>query len=147
MRHLIKKLRPTATSVEPGYTLLELLVVLGIIAILVGFVAPNVLSYLGRAKVNAANVQMKNVAAALDLYRLDVGGYPSEAEGLDVLVADSNIPDWHGPYLPRAEGLLDPWGEKFIYRIPGADREFDLMSLGADKIQGGDGDNADITAK
>jgi general secretion pathway protein G len=147
VRLLLKKLRSRAKSVESGYTLLELLVVLGIIALLVGFVAPNVLSYLGRAKVNAANVQMKNVAAALDLYRLDVGAYPSEAEGLDALIAGNSIPGWRGPYLPRLEGLLDPWGEKFIYRTPGTDRDFDLMSLGADKAQGGDGDDADITAK
>src|SRR5215813_7770706 len=92
--------RKTALDAEDGYTLLELLVVLAIIALLVGFVAPKMMGYLGRAKTDAAKVQLHNVATALDLYRLDTGEYPTEAQGLQALLEKpSGISGWSGPYL------------------------------------------------
>jgi general secretion pathway protein G len=131
---------------EAGYTLLELLVVLAIIALLVGFVAPKVISYLGRAKVDAAKVQLQNVVAALDLYRLDVGQYPSQSEGLNALIAEpAGAKGWRGPYLSKAAGLEDPWGQIYIYKFPGDHGEYDLMSLGADQAVGGEDEDTDVS--
>jgi len=132
---------------EGGYTLLELLVVLAIIALLVGFVAPKMIGYLGKAKSDAAKVQLHNVATALDLYRLDVGEYPAEPQGLRALLQNpGGIKGWSGPYLQKATGILDPWGEPFVYKRPGEHGEYDLLSYGADKQPGGDGDDADVTS-
>src|SRR3954464_4517900 len=102
---------------EDGYTLLELLVVLAIIALLVGFVAPKMMGYLGRAKADAAEVQLHNGATALDLYRLDTGNYPTEAQGLQALIEKpGGVESWSGPYLQKAEGIRDPWGQPFVYK-------------------------------
>lgn len=134
-------------GMEHGYTLLELLVVLAIIALLVGFVAPKMIGYLGRAKADAAKVQLQNVMTALDLYRLDVGQYPTEPQGLHALLAKpGGVDAWRGPYLQKDTGILDPWGQEFIYKIPGQHGDFDMLSYGADKQAGGDGDNADVTS-
>lgn len=132
---------------EAGFTLLELLIVLAIIALLVGLVAPRVVQYLSKAKSQTAQTQLHNIASALDLYRLDIGHYPSQDEGLDALViAPSGVTSWNGPYLPKKEGEMDPWGEKYQYRIPGQHGEYDLFSYGADKSEGGDGENHDIVS-
>ena len=140
----LKKVR--SNTVE-GYTLLELLVVLAIIALLIGFVAPKMMGYLGRAKVDAAKVQLHNVSTAIELYRLDTGAYPTEAEGLRALLEKPGAVDhWNGPYLTRADGILDPWGQPFIYKQPGQHGDYDLMSYGADKQPGGEGDDADVTS-
>jgi general secretion pathway protein G len=140
----LKKVR---SSTVEGYTLLELLVVLAIIALLVGFVAPKMMGYLGRAKVDAAKVQLHNVSTAIELYRLDTGAYPTEAEGLRALLEKPGAVDhWNGPYLTRADGILDPWGQPFIYKQPGQHGDYDLMSYGADKQPGGEGDDADVTS-
>jgi general secretion pathway protein G len=142
----MKQLKKGKRREEEGYTLLELLVVLAIIALLVGFVAPKMMGYLGRAKADAAKVQLHNVATALELYRLDTGEYPTEAQGLRALVEKPGAADhWNGPYLQKAEGILDPWGEPFVYKQPGEHGEYDLLSYGADKQPDGDGDDADIT--
>lgn len=132
---------------EEGYTLLELLVVLAIIALLVGFVAPKMIGYLGRAKTDAAKVQLHNVATALDLYRLDMGQYPTEGQGLNALLEKpGDVAAWSGPYLQKTSGILDPWGQPFVYKRPGQHGEYDLLSYGADKQPGGDGDDADVTS-
>jgi general secretion pathway protein G len=142
MQHLKKGRRRE----EEGYTLLELLVVLAIIALLVGFVAPKMMGYLGRAKADAAKVQLHNVSTALELYRLDTGEYPTEAQGLRALVEKPGAVDhWNGPYLQKAGGILDPWGEPFLYKQPGEHGEYDILSYGADKQPDGDGDDADVT--
>jgi general secretion pathway protein G len=130
---------------EEGFTLLEMLVVLAIIALLVGIVAPRVVQYLSRAKSQTAQTQLHNIASALDLYRLDIGHYPRQDEGLDALVtAPGDATNWNGPYLPKKEGEMDPWGEKFQYRNPGQHGEYDLFSYGADKVEGGTGEDKDI---
>ena len=130
---------------EAGFTLIELLVVLVILGLLAAFAAPQVLKYLGSAKTDAASAQVKNIAAILDLYRLEVGSYPSEADGLDALVtAPANASRWNGPYVRQRETLIDPWGQLYGYRMPGEHGPFDLYSLGADQAEGGDGENQDI---
>ena len=146
-RPTLSRLHAASYSVSSGFTLLELLVVLAIIALLVGLVAPRVVPYLGKAKAETARTQLHNIVSAMELYRLDVGRYPTQAEGLDALVSRPDGADhWNGAYLPNKNGLLDPWGEKYQYRIPGKHGDFDLYSFGADKKEGGNGDDQDIVS-
>ena len=132
---------------DAGFTLIELLVVLVILGMLAAFAAPQVLKYLGSAKSDAAEAQIQNIASILDLYRLEVGSYPSEAEGLNALIeAPGDSTRWNGPYVKKRDVLIDPWGQMYAYRVPGEYGEFDLYSLGADQAEGGDGENQDITS-
>jgi len=131
---------------DAGFTLIELLVVLAILGMIVAFVAPQVLGYLGRAKTKAAHIQIENLAGALDLYRLDVGRYPTEAEGLASLVAEpKGVDGWAGPYIKQKAIPDDPWSRPYIYKSPGDHGEYDLSSDGADGQPGGSGENADVT--
>jgi general secretion pathway protein G len=130
---------------QAGFTLIELLVVLAIVALLAGLAAPRVIRYLGSAKSQTAEVQLRSVAQALELYRLDVGRYPTQAEGLAALVRrPANAPRWNGPYLERESGLTDPWNAPYQYRVPGRQGPFALFSLGADGAPGGEGENRDV---
>ena len=130
---------------EDGFTLLELLVVLAIMGLLAAIIAPQVLKYLGSSRTQTAKVQIQNVAAALELYKLDVGRYPTEAEGLKAVVAaPPDVAGWNGPYLQKSAALNDPWGQPYLYRNPGKHGEVDIYSLGSDKAEGGTGEAADI---
>jgi general secretion pathway protein G len=132
---------------EEGYTLLELLVVLGIIAALSAIVAPRVIGYLGQAKSDAARAQLANVQSALELYYLDTGTYPTGDQGIDALIeAPANVSSWRGPYLKKDAGLIDPWGKKFVYAQPGEHGPFDLSSLGRDGKIGGEGEDGDFVS-
>lgn len=129
---------------QQGFTLLELLIVLVIIGLLIGFVGPKYFSHLGKSEVKAAKMQMSAIRKALDVYRLDIGSYPDEQQGLSALVvAPQGNSKWQGPYLEKAVPN-DPWGNPYTYRIPGENKEFDLISLGADGRPGGVDENADI---
>ncbi len=129
-----------------GFTLVELLVVLGIIALLVALVAPRVVRYLGEARSEAARMQMTNIESALELYYLDMGRYPEQEHGLTALVSmPPSTEGWRGPYLRKASGFDDPWGRAYIYRSPGEHGPFDLYSLGRDGKSGGDGEDGDIS--
>jgi general secretion pathway protein G len=135
--------RPAAA----GFTLIELLVVLVILGLLAAFVAPQVLNYLGKAKTDVARAQVMNIASILDLYRLEVGRYPDQQDGLEALLqAPPDAPRWNGPYVKKADALVDPWGEIYQYRIPGEHGDYDLFTLGADQAAGGEGENEDITS-
>lgn len=127
-----------------GFTLIELLVVLVILTLLAGLVGPKVLDQLGGAKAKTARVQIGEVEQSLDLFKLDVGRYPNDAEGLRALVErPATATGWNGPYLKK--GLpSDPWGGAYQYKNPGRHSSPDIFSLGADGKPGGDGDNADI---
>ena len=118
---------------QAGFTLVELLVVLAILGLLVAAVAPPVIRYLGRAKVDTAHLEVTNIATALDLFMIDVGRYPTQQEGLAALVVNPGIAKWEGPYLKKGKMPLDPWDHPYQYRIPGTDgRDYDLFSLGPD---------------
>ena len=118
---------------EAGFTLIELLVVLAILALIVALVSPQVIKYLGRAKVDAAKIEVQNIGAALDLYRLDVSRYPLQQEGLQALIeAPPGVDHWAGPYLKQKKMPTDPWGHPYVYRFPGAHGEYDLYSVGPD---------------
>jgi general secretion pathway protein G len=130
-----------------GFTLVELLVVLAILGLLAGLVGPQVMKFLGSSKTKTAKLQIEDLAATLDLYRLELGRYPTSSEGLEALVKDpGNIPNWNGPYLKKSQVPKDPWGNDYQYRAPGEHGPFDLVSLGADGQEGGDGENQDITS-
>lgn len=131
--------------VQAGYSLLELLVVLAILALVIAIAAPRVMGYLGSSKVKVASIQVQNIATALDMYRMDMASYPSAAQGLGALVErPENVPAWNGPYLTRADGIIDPWGRPYIYRVPGLHGDVDVMSLGADGKEGGTGEDRDV---
>ena len=130
---------------QEGFTLVEMLVVLGIIVLLAAMVAPQVIRYLGSARSQTASVQIKNLESALELYYLDTGKYPSEGEGLKALVAaPEGLEAWHGPYIKNDAGINDPWGRAYVYKQPGEHGNFDLSSLGRDGVAGGDGEDKDL---
>lgn len=122
-----------------GFTLMELLIVMAILAMLAALVGPALFNNLGRGQRSAAGQQMDAIATALDSYRLDIGRYPRSLEGL--VENDTGRDVWAGPYL-RGDLPKDPWGNDYVY-TPG-DSDFDLMSYGADGVAGGEGDDADI---
>jgi general secretion pathway protein G len=127
-----------------GFTLLELLVVIVIIGLLAGYVAPRYFSQVGKSEIQVAKAQIESLEKALDQYRLDVRRYPSAEEGLAALVAKpANAQTWSGPYLKKAVPS-DPWGRPYVYRTPGQKGEFDVISYGRDGKPGGTGDDADI---
>ncbi|MFZ5960535.1 type II secretion system major pseudopilin GspG [Pseudomonas sp. QL9] len=129
-----------------GFTLLELLVVLVVLGLLAGLVAPKYFSQLGRSEAKVARAQIEGLGKALDLYRLETGHYPSSEQGLQALVnAPSGEARWKGPYLAKAVPQ-DPWGRDYIYRSPGENGDYDLMSMGKDGQPGGDGENAEVTS-
>ena len=130
-----------------GFTLIELLVVLAILALLAGLVGPQVMKSLGESKSKTARLQIEDLGAALDLYRLDVGRYPSTTEGLSALVENpGNTDRWNGPYLKKRLVPKDPWAYDYYYRSPGEHGGYDLYSLGADNAEGGDGENRDVAS-
>jgi general secretion pathway protein G len=128
-----------------GFTLLELLVVVAIIGLLAGYVAPRYFGQVGRSEVNAAKAQIDAIEKALDQYRLDTGTYPTNELGLNALVQrPPNEPKWNGPYLRKAVPP-DPWGKPYLYRMPGEKGDYDLISYGKDGQPGGTGESADLT--
>jgi general secretion pathway protein G len=128
-----------------GFTLIEMLVVLVIIGLIMGLVGPRVLNYLTDARAKAAKLQIEAFSSALDLYFLDTGRYPSSSEGLQALVRKpGNVDVWNGPYLKGGQVPQDPWKNEYLYRAPGQNSPFEIMSLGADGREGGNGSAADI---
>ena len=128
-----------------GFTLIEMLVVLAIIGLLVGLVAPRVFNQLAEAKVRATRIQIENFANTLDLFFLDAGRYPTTAEGLNALTSrPGGLATWNGPYLKGTTVPKDPWNNPYVYRSPGQGRPFEIVSLGADGREGGVDGAADI---
>lgn len=146
MRRPKRGRRRAQREARAGLTLLELLVVITILVLLAVAIGTVALNYLDRAKSDAARLQMNQIEAGLDLYRLDMGAYPTQEAGLQALVeAPTGVDGWRGPYIRKAATLIDPWGAPFQYATPGRDGPFDLLSYGADGAPGGDDDAADIT--
>jgi general secretion pathway protein G len=130
---------------QQGFTLLELLVVLVVLGLLAGLVAPKYFNQLGKSEAKVARAQIEGLSKALDLYRLEIGHYPSTEQGLVALTAaPTDETRWAGPYLQKAVPQ-DPWGRNYIYRSPGENGDYDLLSMGKDGQPGGEGENAEIT--
>ncbi|MGR9086978.1 MAG: type II secretion system major pseudopilin GspG [Gammaproteobacteria bacterium] len=130
---------------QAGFTLLELLVVLGIISMLAGLVGPKVMKHMGDAKTKAAKVQIAEIGQALEMYKLDMDRYPTSSQGLSALVeSPGDAKRWNGPYLSKSKVPLDPWQQEYRYVSPGEHGPFDLYSLGADEKEGGDGEDQDV---
>lgn len=139
--------RQRTPSGSSGFTLIEVLIVLGIVAMLATFAAPQVMRYLGHARSETARIQLSAITTAMELYALDNGGYPSQQAGLAALIRQpAGAQRWRGPYLKKADGLVDPWGRQYGYRIPGRQSAFEVFSLGRDNATGGSGEDQDIVA-
>ena len=136
---------PRTSALSQGFTLVELLVVLAILGLLVGLVGPQVMKTLGGSKTKTAGIQIADLTGALDIYRLEVGRYPTTSEGLQALVeSPGDAKNWNGPYLKKSQVPKDPWGFDYEYRSPGEHGAFDIWSLGSDNREGGDGEAQDV---
>jgi general secretion pathway protein G len=139
--------KSSAHSGERGFTLIEMLVVITIMALIMALVGPRVLNFLTDSKIKAASIQIKSFENALDLYYLDAGRYPTTSEGLGALIErPGGTVAWTGPYLKSDAVPNDPWGKSYVYRSPGQHGVYDIMSYGADGQEGGTGADADITS-
>lgn len=133
-------------GVQAGFTLIELLIVLAILVLLASLAAPQVLRYFGRARTEMAKVQINAISSAIEAYALDNGAYPPPQVGLVALIQQpSSARRWNGPYLKKSEGLVDPWGRPYRYRVPGRASAFEVFTLGRDNAPGGTGEDADVT--
>ncbi len=129
---------------QSGFTLMELLVVLAILGLLMALVGPNVMRQLGGAKTKTAGIQIKDLEQALEMYKLDVGRYPSSQEGLEALTRKpSNATGWNGPYL-KSDVPMDPWNREYHYQYPGERAEVDIYTYGANGSPGGEGEDTDV---
>lgn len=132
---------------EQGFTLVEILVVITIIALIMGLVGPRVLNFLSESKVKTARIQIESFSTALDLYFLDNGRYPVASEGLNALVQrPGNTVSWNGPYVKGTAVPNDPWGKAYVYRSPAQNAPYEIISFGADGQEGGTGVATDITS-
>ena len=140
--------RPTPTfppRASRGFTLLELVMVLVIIGVILAMVGPRVFSNVGRANSEVAKAKIGLIGGQLELYKLDVGRYPTSQEGLGALLsAPAGAANWNGPYIRDPKEIKDPWTRDFIYRSPAEKGGYDIISLGADGKEGGEGDNKDV---
>ncbi len=133
-----------ARSYRNGFTLIELLVVLVILGLLAGLVGPNVLNALGGAKTKTTKVQIKDLEQGLEMYKLDVGSFPTTSQGLNALVQKpGNAEGWNGPYL-KSGVPKDPWKNDYHYKSPGEHGEIDIFSYGQDGSPGGEGEDSDV---
>jgi general secretion pathway protein G len=144
---MIRKSKPhhTRETAQSGFTLVEILVVITIIGLIMALVGPRVLNYLTDSKIKAAKIQIESFSNALELYYLDTGRYPTTPEGLAGLMRQPGGTGWNGPYLRSTAVPNDPWGHPYMYRAPGHDQPYDILSLGADGQEGGEGAAADIS--
>lgn len=126
-----------------GFSLMELMIVMVILGLLVSLVGPTLFNKVGKANKGTAFTQISLLQSALDSYRLDIGHYPSEQQGLEALVENPDVEKWDGPYL-RKGVPLDPWGNEYHYENPGTHGEIDIYAFGADDKPGGEDEAADI---
>ena len=130
-----------------GMTLIEILVVLVLIGIVLGIVGGNFIGRGEKAKADAAKIEIGQIGQSLDLFKLEVGRYPSSQEGLQALVsAPPGLPNWNGPYWKKSTLPKDPWGNEYKYSSPGQSGAYDILSYGADGKEGGEGANKDISS-
>ena len=128
-----------------GMTLIEILVVLVLIGIVLGIVGGNFIGKGEKAKADAAKIEIGQISQTLDLYKLEIGRYPTTQEGLQALIsAPAGVTNWNGPYWKKTTVPKDPWGNEYKYTSPGQSTPYEIVSLGADGKEGGEGPNKDI---
>jgi len=131
---------------DRGFTLIEMLIVMVILGLLAALVGPRMFGKVGKSRQKAAKAQIALLETALDTYRLDTSRFPTTDQGLQALrVKPSGIERWDGPYLPK-DIPMDPWGHPYIYRSPGEHGDYDIISLGADGAEGGQGEDEDVAS-
>ena len=137
-------MRPMRRNMS-GMTLIEILVVLVLIGIVLGIVGGNFIGRGEKAKADAAKIEIGQIGQSLDLFKLEVGRYPTSQEGLQALIsAPPGVANWNGPYWKKSTLPKDPWGNEYRYSAPGQHGPYDIMSYGADGKEGGEGANKDI---
>jgi general secretion pathway protein G len=134
--------RPFRSARQRGFTILEIVIVFILIAGLMAFVGPRIFEQLGRAKSAEQKIKTQSLAGNIELYKLEVGRYPDSLQAL--VKQPAGVDKWGGPYGKEAD-LKDAWGNDYRYAVPGQGKPFDLISLGADGKDGGEGENRDIT--
>ena len=127
-----------------AFTLIELLAVIAILGLIAAFAVPQVLKWVSGARSDSARIQIEALGASIDLYRLEVGSYPPTLEAL--VEKPHGAERWNGPYLKKRVIPKDPWGHDYVYRYPGKNGGYDLMSLGSDNSEGGEGEQKDIVS-
>ena len=128
-----------------GMTLIEILVVLVLIGVVLGIVGGNFIGRGEKAKADAAKIEIGQIGQSLDLFKLEVGRYPTSQEGLQALIsAPPGLTNWNGPYWKKSTLPKDPWGNEYRYSAPGQHGPYDILSYGADGKEGGEGANKDI---
>ena len=133
-----------ALSRQTAFTLIELLAVIAILGLIAAFAVPQVLKWVSGARSDSARIQIDALGGSIDLYRLEVGSFPPTLEAL--VEKPPGVDKWDGPYLKKTVIPKDPWGNDYIYRYPGNNGSYDLMSLGADNSEGGEGEQKDIVS-
>ncbi len=127
---------------QRGFTILEIVIVFILLAGIMAFIGPKIFQQMGRAKSQEARIRIQQLAGQIEMYKLEVGRYP---ENLQALVQQpAGVDKWNGPYA-KSDDLKDAWGNDYIYRVPGTNKPFDLISLGADGKEGGEGENRDVS--
>ena len=135
----------TVRASQRGMTLIEILVVLVLIGVVLGIVGGNFIGRGEKAKADAAKIEIGQIGQALDLFKLEIGRYPTSQEGLQALVtAPAGVSNWNGPYWKKTTLPKDPWGNEYKYAAPGQHGAYDIISLGADGKEGGEGVDKDI---
>ncbi len=139
--------RATKRYVERGMTLIEILVVLVLLAVIMSVVAGNYIGRGEKAKADAARIEIGQISQTLDLYKLEIGRYPTTQEGLQALItAPAGVTNWNGPYWKKSSVPKDPWGNEYKYQSPASNAPYEIISLGADGKEGGEGTNKDISS-
>jgi general secretion pathway protein G len=139
--------RPRPEVAMRGMTLIEILVVLVLIGVVLGIVGGNFIGKGEKAKADAAKIEISQIGQTLDLYKLEIGRYPTTQEGLQALIAaPSGVTNWNGPYWKRSTVPKDPWGNEYKYASPGQNVPYEIVSLGADGKEGGEGPNKDLSS-
>jgi general secretion pathway protein G len=145
-RRSVRRMK-TRRVVEKGFSLIELIIVLVILGLVAGIVGLRVFKQVPQAKRKVAEIQISQIAGALELFASQIGRYPSTDEGLEALIRNQGgLQSWNGPYLKKTEVPKDPWEKPYVYRCPGEHDDYDLYSYGPDGAEGGEGDNADIVS-